>query len=134
VNGYPSLVHDVAIAEMKNLRQTQRPKTWHEDFEYARGLPESARTDDNRHWRRLKHKIDNGHFDIAMKFWGDVGSVSKPDSSASGSFFYIRFKHPDCERIFSNFDTSTCGFYSIGASQITNDELIETYERMKNEI
>jgi len=117
---------------MKNLRQTTPPKTKHEDFEYARGLPQSARVPTNKQWVALKEKIDSGYFDIAFKFWGDIGAISKPDSSASGSVFYIKFKHPECRWIFENFDTSNCGFYSIGAPQITNDELVSIYERMKN--
>ena len=118
---------------MKNLRKIHPPKTKHEDFEYARGLPKSIRVDTNKQWVSLKKKIDSGYFDIAFKFWGDIGAISEPDSSASGSVFYIKYKHPDCEHIFKNFDTSECGLLSIGARQITNDEMIRIYEKMKNE-
>jgi hypothetical protein len=115
---------------MKNLRAIIPPKTESEYFEWVRGMPKSTRTEDNKQWMNLKKKIDSGYFDISFCFWGNLGRITKPDSSAPGNVFYIKYKSPICENIFKNFDTSRINRVSAGAPQITSDDLIRIFDEM----
>ena len=116
---------------MINLRETIPPKTYHEDFEWVRGLPKSARTEQNRHWMSLKRKIDEGYFDFSFCFWGNLGRITNPDSKAPGNVFYIRLMDKTHKKVFENFDTSLVNNASAGAPQITSDDLVRIYEKTK---
>lgn len=119
---------------MLNMRLRTAPKTVHEDFEYARGMPSGERVEENKKWRRLKQRIDSKYFDTSFCFWGAVGKMSEPDSSAPGNVFYIRYINPIAEKVFRNFMVKEINEVSAGALQLTNDDLIRIYEITKSQI
>lgn len=121
---------------MKNQRQLFSPPTKHSDFEWIRGMPVSARTEDNKNWLKLKTKIDNNYFDFAVCFWGNVGSFREPDSSAPGNVFYIKQNVPFVKEVFENIDYSDLHKLqtSVGAAQLTSDMMIDFYQKTKQRI
>ena len=110
-----------------NHRIKRPPPTSHPDFEFRRGLPKSSRVPTNRHWVRLKKKIDSGHFDFAMCFWGNLGQIRDIDSKASGNVFYIKGNVEGLREAFEKIDWDDIEMVSAGARQITTDMMIEKY-------
>lgn len=118
---------------MRGHRLNNNPPTEHTDFEWARGLPKATRTPNNNHWMKLKEKIDNGYFDFSFCFWGSLGRITKPDSTAAGNVFYIKVKNKENIKCFESFDFSQLNVVSAGALQLTSDDLVRLYSISKND-
>lgn len=118
---------------MKNIRETAAPRTTTDLFEYKRGMPKGSRVDTNPHWVKLKEQIDSGYFEFAICFWGNVGKMTVPDSSAAGSVFYIRPLVDGVREAFESIDWKEhVSQKSIGAPQLINNEMIEIIEKFTN--
>ncbi len=118
---------------MRGHRLNNNPPTEHIDFEWARGLPKQARTEQNKHWMKLKEKIDNGYFDISFCFWGNLGRITEPDSTAPGNVFYIKLINKENKKHFENFNVEHINKVSQGAPQITSDDLVRLYSISKDD-
>ena len=117
---------------MKNIRVLSASPTGHHDFEWKRGMPKSSRIKTNRHWNKLKRKLDNGYYDFAICFWGSIGELREINSEASGNVFYIKENVEGVREAFQNIDWSNLDVVSAGAPQITSDVMIEKYVEYRN--
>ena len=117
---------------MRNLRINTPPSTHHEDFEWKRGMPKSSRVETNTNWMKLKENLDQGYYDFAICFWGNLGQLREINSNASGNVFYIKENVEGVREVFERIDWSTLDMVSAGAPQITTDMMIEKYIEYRN--
>ena len=120
---------------MNNLREINKPRTEHEDFECLRSAPTADfyNTMDRRHRSRVS-KIREGYWDFAICWWGDLGRIVEIGEDKGGNYMLIKDLTEDksVRQRMEDIDWKNNLMICTGAPQLTLEMFIEIYDKHRN--
>jgi hypothetical protein len=114
---------------MINLRRTTKEKTQHPDFEYHRGSPCVAHYNiRNKSHRRVVSKINDGYYDFAICWWGDLGRIVEMGEEKGGNYMLIKDLTGEVRKNMEDIDWKQGMMVCTGAPQLTREMFVAKYD------